>query len=356
MPDAPRAFDVQSHRGPYRVHFSDASVKLIAEDVAAGAFFLLDERVGELYPAVLNVLAAERVVPMIATEPNKNLNRVPELAHRLLGMGLRKGSTLVAIGGGITQDVACFLASVLMRGIQWKFYPTTLLAQADSCIGSKSSINVGSVKNSAGTFWPPASVVIDLGYLPTLSDVEMRSGVGEMIKVHIIDGPRSFDTLAAEYERLFSDRAVLEQTIRRSLEIKRRIIEVDEFDAGPRQVLNYGHTFGHAIESATNHTIPHGIAITIGMDMANYVAVAFGRLPAGERLRMRTITARNARGFESVPVPFEAFVHALRGDKKASASAVTAILPGSDSVPQRVSVPLDDSFFGTCRRYFADER
>jgi 3-dehydroquinate synthase len=348
---------IESHRGPYSVLFAPAAREMLAGDLASGAHFLIDAKIAELYPEICRpLIESGRTLLITATERNKDLDRIPELARELLQKGIRRDTTLVAVGGGITQDIACFLASILMRGIQWKFYPTTLLAQADSCIGSKSSINVAGVKNSAGTFWPPESVVIDRTFLGTLSDSELRSGVGEMIKVHIIDGPRSFDALAAHYHGLFRDPAILQRAVRRSLEIKKRIIEADEFDTGPRQILNYGHTFGHAIESATNYGIPHGIAITIGMDMANYVAVGVGELAQKDRARMKAITDFNARGFEKVAVELDAFESAIKGDKKVSGADVTVILPNRDSIPVRLRMPLDDRFFGLCRSYLMEER
>jgi 3-dehydroquinate synthase len=151
--DAEPAVTIASHRGPYEARFTSNAAALLADDLASGAYFLLDQKVVELYPQICTQLVASgRSIVVTATERNKNLDRIPELAQTLLEKGIRRDAALVAVGGGITQDIACFLASVLMRGIGWKFYPTTLLAQADSCIGSKSSINVGKVKNSAGTF------------------------------------------------------------------------------------------------------------------------------------------------------------------------------------------------------------
>jgi 3-dehydroquinate synthase len=355
--DAEPGITIASHRGSYEAIFTSETAGLLASDLADGAFFLLDEKVVELYPQICaQLVTSGRSIVVTATERNKNLDRIPELAEELLQKGIRRDAALVAVGGGITQDIACFLASVLMRGIAWKFYPTTLLAQADSCIGSKSSINVGKVKNSAGTFWPPKSVIIDRAFLKTLPDAEVRSGIGEIIKVHVIDGPKTFDGLAAEYGDLLRDPARLQRAVRRSLEIKRRIIEVDEFDTGPRQVLNYGHTFGHAIESATNYGIPHGIAITIGMDMANFMSVAQGELPATDRARMKVVTDRNSHGFETTPIPFDRFASAIKGDKKVSASGITVILPNRQSIPTRVRLPLGDRFFEVCRNYLVEER
>lgn len=357
MSDAEHSITIASHRGSYEVLFATRAGEMLADDLAAGAFFLIDAKIAELYPLICRpIIESGRAILVAATERNKNLDRIPEFAEELLGNGIRRDSTLVTVGGGITQDIACFLASVLMRGIQWKFVPTTLLAQADSCIGSKSSINVGTVKNSAGTFWPPQSVIIDRTFLRTLSDCELRSGIGEIIKVHVIDGPGTFDALAAEYDYLLGDHAILEDAVRRSLAIKRRIIEADEFDTGPRQILNYGHTFGHAIESASDYAIPHGIAITIGMDMANYVSVAIGELGPKDRARMKVITDRNSRGFKNTEIRFDVFKSAIKGDKKVSASGITVILPNRESIPVRLRLPLDDRFFGLCRSYLMEER
>jgi hypothetical protein len=139
---------------------------------------------------------------------------------------------------------------------------------ADSCVGSKSSINGGGAKNVLGTFTPPRRIILGAGVLRTLDEKDVRSGVGEMLKVHAIAGPAAFDAIAADYPRLFTDRSVMTAYLRRSLEIKKPIVEADEFDQGRRLVMNYGHSFGHALESATAFAVPHGIAVTIGMDMA----------------------------------------------------------------------------------------
>ncbi|MEK7862885.1 MAG: 3-dehydroquinate synthase, partial [Chloroflexota bacterium] len=262
---------IQSHRGPYTVDFDDDALAHLDADVPAGAHFLVDARVAELHGADLRrVLASRSVLTIAATEAAKSLDRFPAYVERLVERGVRRGHVLVVVGGGITQDIACFLAATLLRGLEWRFYPTTLLAQADSCIGSKSSINVGEIKNVLGTFTPPSRIVIGGRVLATLDERDLRSGIGEMLKVHAIAGPDAFDRIAADYPRLLSDPALLRSYIRASLEIKRRIIEEDEFDRGIRNVMNYGHSFGHAIESATAYAVPHGIAVTIGMDMANY--------------------------------------------------------------------------------------
>jgi 3-dehydroquinate synthase len=213
----------------------------------------------------------------------------------------------------------------------WYFYPTTLLAQADSCIGSKSSINVGKTKNILGTFTPPEKIYITTSVLATLEEREFRSGLGEMLKVHAIDGPASFDRIAADYPRLFTDQELLRRYIWGSLAIKKAIIEEDEFDLGLRNIMNYGHSFGHALESATDFFIPHGIAVTVGMDMANYTSMRLGLMDASHYHRMHPPFKANYAGFLPPEIPLEFFVSALLKDKKHTDVQLRLVLPDAQS-------------------------
>jgi 3-dehydroquinate synthase len=319
---------VQSQSGPYTVTFKRGGLRDLDAAAGSGMHLIVDERVAALHAATLpRVLAAPSILRIAATESAKSLERFPGYVERLVANGIRRDHVIVAVGGGILQDIACFLAATLLRGLPWHFYPTTLLAQADSCIGSKSSINVGTIKNILGTFTPPTHVVIDSAVLGTLDDEAIRSGLGEMLKVHAIDGPASFDRIAADYDRIVGEPEVRAEYIYRSLEIKRRIIEADEFDRTIRRVMNYGHSFGHAIESATDFGIPHGIAVTIGMDMANYVATKLGVAPASIYERMHATLARNSAGFTGVAIPLDRLLAALSVDKKNTGRRLTLILP-----------------------------
>lgn len=197
--------------------------------------------------------------------------------------------------------------------------------------------------------------MVDSGFLDTLDPRDIHSGIGEIIKVHAIDGAASFDRLAGDFDRLFSDRAVLLSYVRAALLIKQRYIETDEFDLGARNVFNYGHSFGHAIESATQYGVPHGIAISIGMDMANYVATERGLLPAAHYRRMQPILRRNYEPYRRTSIPVDALVSALMKDKKNSGEMLRLILPiGNDAIVQRVQVPLDDAFRAQCRGFLGD--
>jgi len=343
---------IQSHKGPYAVEFTDV---FFAGIEAAGPqkHYIIDARVAELYRAQLaGVLASKSVLLIEAKEGNKSLERSPEYVTHLLGRGIKRGHILVAIGGGIVQDITCFIAAVLLRGVEWHFYPTTLLAQADSCIGSKSSINVGSFKNVVGTYTPPTKIVVSSAVLASLPEVEIRSGIGEMLKVHVIAGPAAFDRIAADYGQIATDRAVMQSYILRSLEIKKGIIEQDEFDRGVRNVMNLGHSFGHAIESATNFGIPHGVAVTIGIDMANYIAVRLGRMHQRHFNRMHPTLRLNYRGFERTEIPAGGFFAAIGKDKKNTDTKLGLILPDAEAIPRRAECENDAKFQADCREYF----
>ena len=354
---APEDLVVQSHKGPYTARFVGGALRALGELDERSTYVLVDDRVADLYADDLApVLAWDSTQRIEALESNKSLEACPDYVEHLVAHGIRRGHTLVAVGGGIMQDIVCFLAATMLRGVPWRFVPTTLLAQADSCIGSKSSINCRGAKNIIGTFTPPAQVDIDVALLDTLDEPDVRSGIGEMLKVHAIAGPEEFDRIAADYPKLQADKAVLEHYIRRSLEFKRRLIEIDEFDQGPRNVMNYGHSFGHAIESATNFGIPHGIAITIGMDMANNVAAALGRTTQAQADRMHPTLAANYAGFEDYDIPADAMLAAIAKDKKNSATALRLVLPDDDGKIALTEQVADDAFRAACADFLSSGR
>ncbi len=348
---------IQSHKGPYCVHFYEDVPWHLTHDFPTNAHFIVDARVADLYCENLApVLNSPSTLLIEAEEDNKSLNKFPAYVDHLVDRRIRRDHMLIAIGGGIIQDITCFLAATVLRGIIWSFYPTTLLAQADSCIGSKSSINNGTAKNILGTFTPPKEIHLVHAFLDTLDERDVRSGVGEMLKVHIISGPTSFDAIAADYEALFKEPTVMIRYVRRAMEIKQSYIERDEFDTGLRNIFNYGHTFGHAIESATGFAIPHGIAISIGMDMANWLAWKLGIGREAHYSRMHRVLAANYQNFAETEIPLGPFVSAISKDKKNVGSDVTLILPDKDAKVFRDSYPNDDKFKTLCAEYLVEKR
>jgi len=345
---------IESHKGKYSVSFERGGLAKLDSSPIENAVYIVDQKVAGLYADKLaTVLNSNKIIQIKATEDNKSLIKFPKYVDQLVQLEVRRGQPLVAIGGGIIQDITCFLATTMMRGLPWIFYPTTLLAQSDSCIGSKSSINSGEVKNILGTFTPPEQIIIDVDFLQTLEKKEIHSGIGEMIKVHAINSPESFNKISNAYDDIVENYDVMEKYIYHSLLIKKKLIEIDEFDTGPRNVMNYGHSFGHAIETATNYRIPHGIAVTIGMDLANYFAAISGVSTKAHFMRMHTVLDKNATMYRHIKIDVELLMYALKKDKKNSATQLRLILPDQYS---NISIGLYDNnqiLTNTINEYFS---
>jgi len=292
-------------------------------------------------------LPESRLVSLEASEHAKSYGALEQVFLDLLACNLKRSGTLVVVGGGVLQDAGCFVASVLSRGIRWILIPTTLLAQADSCIGSKSSINIGSYKNQIGTFYPPHRVLLVPEVLRTLPYDELRSGLGEVIKLQLLAGEAGFEELMRDLAGFESStvearETVLARWIHRSMDVKQPVIEADEFDRGPRLLLNYGHTFGHAYESVTDYAIPHGIAVILGMLTATALSTALGMVPAAHAERLFALLqpwhepyAERLEG-----VGREQLLQALAKDKKNSANGLTCILTrGAGAMERKTLVP-----------------
>lgn len=348
MPDG---LVIQSHKGSYSVAFEDDLLDQCQRLLEGQPHFLIDANVARLYAKALGpIVKHPHTILIEATEENKSVGQVIPVIERLVANKVRRDHVLVAIGGGIIQDVTCFIASTLLRGVNWKFLPTTLLAQADSCIGSKSSINLGATKNILGTFNPPREIHVCTGFLDTLEEKDIRSGIGEILKVHAIESADAFDRISADYDTMLGDRALLLKYVRAALVIKQRFIEEDEFDRGIRNVFNYGHSFGHAIEAATHFEVPHGIAVTMGMNIANCVAVMRGLVAESHYQRMHPVLRKNYAAHVRA-IDADALLSALMKDKKNTSSKLVLVMPvGDQAKVQRVEAAPDAAFVEQCER------
>jgi 3-dehydroquinate synthase len=249
----------------------------------------------------------------------------------------------LVVGGGVLQDIGCFIASVLFRGLRWELIPTTLLAQCDSCIGSKSSINIQSYKNQIGTFYSPHRVCLTFSVLPTLPWDEIRSGLGEVIKLHLLTSENDFRLLMADLDSLPGNTRILPKWIVHSLEIKKVYIEKDEFDKGVRNLLNYGHTFGHAYESASHYGIPHGIGVTLGMLTATYVSSKLGWVSADDFQALKGRLGPWYRPYEQKlkTLDLEKVLNAIKHDKKNTGNAVNCILTRGPGRMEKTALNLE---------------
>lgn len=222
---------------------------------------------------IYNKLNKERLLLIKASENSKSFSEIQVTLKKIMQLGVTKKTSIVVIGGGIIQDIASFIASIYMRGITWIFIPTTLAAQADSCIGSKTSINFNGIKNILGTFYPPKKVLIDLSFLKSLNKSQILCGLGEILHYYCYGGLKYLNLLEKFNFYNLSNFDDLKMLIYHSLIIKKKMVEKDEFDRSQRRLFNFGHTFGHALEGYFNFKIPHGRAVATGIDIANYFSL-----------------------------------------------------------------------------------
>lgn len=228
-------------------------------------------------------LDSSKILVLNATEDEKTFSGVNKILDFLQSNQANKKTKIFAFGGGIIQDLVSFCAHIYFRGIDWVFIPTTLLSMSDSCLGAKSSINFGGFKNQLGAFHSPEEIIICVEFIETLEKQEILSGLGEVFKFHLIKdqfkGVRIFENIFMNLHLDSSlDYQLFSNLIYESLNLKKQYIEIDEFDNGPRKILNFGHTAGHALESLASIYIPHGIAVTWGIAFANYVSFRLGNL------------------------------------------------------------------------------
>ena len=180
-------FVVKSKFSNYKINFLKESFgHHLNNNISTQDIIIVDKIIYNLNKNIFNKFKNYKIISLSATEKNKSFSNLNKIINQLLNFNITRKSKLIAIGGGIIQDIVCFISSTIFRGVDWIFYPTTLLAQADSCIGSKSSINFNRYKNLIGTFYPPLEINIDISFLNTLDRDQIHSGIGEILKVYII--------------------------------------------------------------------------------------------------------------------------------------------------------------------------
>ena len=265
---------IHSNIRDYDVHFAETEDFLAEFARFPQRCYVVDSNVWDHYKdGCLSCLWAGNVIVLPVDEDRKNLGTVQELYDRLTERSAKKNLTMVTIGGGTLQDISGFAASTLYRGINWVFVPTTLLAQADSCIGSKTSLNYKRFKNLIGTFYPPSEVHIHAPFLATLKEEDFYSGLGEVLKLYLMGGKGKTRELIGLLPGIRRREAgPLLVAVKTSLLIKQDYIAGDEFDTGRRNLLNFGHCFGHALETTSDFAVPHGQAVLVGIVFANIAA------------------------------------------------------------------------------------
>jgi 3-dehydroquinate synthase len=291
-------------------------------------FYFVDERFYEIYEGKIKKFIGNDFFLLIpANEQNKSYIKLADYYRALIGAKFTRNDVLVTFGGGILQDISGFISSTMYRGLKWVFFPTTLLAQADSCIGSKTSINFDESKNLIGTFYPPDHIYIDTVFCRTLTDEYFNSGIGEIIKFHLMSDEKRYDILKKYLSSAdLRENEYFEPVVRSTLEIKRSYFEGDEFDNGRRNLLNYGHCFGHALESASNFKVSHGEAVIIGMGFANLISLERGIMTREKYEEFESILSKHYPKFDLAGVSIESLIVYLSKDKKRVGKDLTMIL------------------------------
>ena len=259
-----------------------------------------------------------------ACEQEKTLETLERLTARLLELQADRDTMLIGVGGGIVTDLTGFLAAIYKRGVKFGFVPTTLLAQVDAAIGGKNGVNFDRYKNMLGSFRQPEFVYIDTDFLQTLPRRELLCGAAEMLKTFILADERAYEEAVACLRGPHPER-IPTHLVRRAGEIKCSFVEQDPEDHGVRQLLNLGHTFGHAIEKCCNG-IEHGEAVAIGIVMASEMAVAKGLLAQEEADRIRADFRAVGLPVEP-PVPEAELRSAMLQDKKRTGGTLRYVLP-----------------------------
>lgn len=259
-------------------------------------------------------------------EQAKSLATLEDIYRKLIDMGADRSTFILGIGGGIATDIAGFIASTYMRGVEFGFITTTLLGSVDASVGGKNGVNVGGFKNMVGTFSQPKFVICDVSLLHTLPDKEFRAGLAEVIKTAILGDAALFEKLEqTSFEELRKDDAKLEDVIRSSVAVKAAVVAEDEREGGRRRILNLGHTIAHAIEKCSKQ-YNHGEAVAIGLVQTTKSARAQELLSEEDAARILALIERY--GFDTaLPIERKQMFKAIEGDKKRKGSSIHLIYP-----------------------------
>lgn len=337
------SFDIRSSLKTYGVSIASGIMSELSR-FAADSIVLCDRFFAERFAG-----HEGGVIGIEATEKAKSLECIPEVIARMRAGGATRRSSLVAVGGGVIQDIGTFCSSIYMRGIGWQYAPTTLLGMVDSCIGGKAAINVGDYKNIVGNFYPPDRILVDPGFTATLGIEQKIAGLCEAAKICYARGKETFSRYVALEPSPQMGGSDLAGLIELSLRTKQWFIEVDEFDRKERLLLNFGHTYGHAIEGATHFRVSHGVAVGVGILAAVELARGqWGEVGIPDHTRALESHIRQLLGF----IPGLADVLASAGvenyfahfvaDKKHTPTAYTVVAIGADGALEIRQVPRDE--------------
>ena len=274
-------------------------------------------------------------------EASKTLVTADAIYKKFISMGVDRSTFVLAIGGGIVTDVAGFVASTYMRGVEFGFVSTSLLGQVDASVGGKNGVNVDGYKNMVGTFTQPRFVICDVGMLRTLPEREVRTGMAEVIKAGIIADEELFSKLElTPLAELTKNPDLLGEVVYRAIKVKADIVERDEREHGDRRKLNLGHTLAHAIEKSSSK-MNHGEAVAVGLSLISDAAARRGLLSAADKERICSLLQRT--GFDlTPPVAMRVLLKAVSKDKKSEGDVLNVVFPTAIRACEVVPMPLEE--------------
>jgi 3-dehydroquinate synthase len=330
--------NVKLAQNKYEVHIGPGLIRKAGEKLHGlglhgRAAVVTNPAVRSLYGDVLEAdLKAAGLTPVMLEVPEgekyKSLEQASGLFERLSDNQAERLTPVLALGGGVIGDLAGFVAATYMRGVPLVHLPTTLLAQVDSSLGGKTGVNHGKLKNVIGAFYQPRLVISDIATLKTLPEEEFKNGLAEVIKYAVIRDAELFQRLETNLERLEArEMGMLEAVISRCAAIKAEIVEKDENDLGIRNILNYGHTVGHAVETAADFHIGHGRAVAIGMMAEARMAREMDILPRSGLERIRELLVRVGLPVKIPGLDIDGILRAMGHDKKKAGGRLRFALP-----------------------------
>lgn len=286
---------------------------------------LLDAGARPALPALGALRGARGVIEVRLGEPRKRLSTVEEVLDRLVAAGADRGTTVLGIGGGVAGDLFGLSAALFMRGVPYAHVATTLVAMVDAAVGGKTGVDLATAKNAAGRFSDPAAVFVPVDALRTLPYFRLREGLAEMVKHGVIAGGSVFETLERLSPHAFW-RWPWARIVPASIAVKTGIVARDRLESGPREVLNLGHTFAHAIETASGYRVSHGAAVSVGLRAAGLLALRTGRFSREEHLRVISLLTLLRLPLATAQSP-RAVLDAMRADKKRRDGVLRFVLP-----------------------------
>lgn len=346
--------NINSSPRPYNVLFTDNFSNFIIDELKNKDFsyiFFIDKNILTLFKDSFKFIEDYPSLVFEAIESKKNVDAALKLCDKLLECNANRKTKLFVIGGGIAQDIGAYAAATFKRGIPWIYIPTTLLGQSDSCVGGKTGLNYKDTKNLIALFSAPRSVIIDPIFNTSLKSKDIYSGHGEILRLVLTGGKETFYLYKNLFKQLSridkitsQDIDIIKQMLRLSLQVKKSVVEKDEFEINIRKSMNYGHSIGHAIEILANHKIPHGQAVSIGIMIENKIANTFLGLDekiVDEIFEIANLIVSNESKKELAKINDMNIVEVMKRDKKVEGKILKLATLSDYGIMHFIDFPLN---------------